>query len=130
HVAVAALRARVQLDAYQAQSVDTDTDGAFGIAGLELGDEALPPQLAIRARVGRSACGFVTEVTVEIHVAQLEARLAVFDQSSLGYGRDGHGGSEDAEGQFRALRGPDHCFSVSTGTCSIIRSFTRQVGSL
>lgn len=71
--AVVATPTAVELDAQQAEGIDTDTDGALGKAGLEGGDEALTPHLGIG--------GIVLEVAVEVRIAQQQLEAAVGNET-------------------------------------------------
>ncbi|MNI46606.1 hypothetical protein D3C73_1010780 [compost metagenome] len=80
--------ARIQLDAQQADRIDTETDGALGVTGDETQIEALAPLFVF---VGT---GSVTVVGVDVEVTQPQCCLAVFDKTRgaclLGQNPDGH----------------------------------------
>ncbi|MNZ73454.1 hypothetical protein D3C78_918650 [compost metagenome] len=80
--------ARIQLDAQQADRIDTETDGALGVTGDETQIEALAPLFIF---VGT---GTVAVVGVDIEVTQPQRCLAVFDETRgvclLGQYPDGH----------------------------------------
>ncbi len=64
--------ARVQANAQLSQRIQTEADGAVGVAGLEVEDKALAPFLA----VGR--CGVATAVVlVDVEVAGIQSGFAV-----------------------------------------------------
>ncbi|MCY1302592.1 hypothetical protein D9M70_522570 [compost metagenome] len=63
-----AVRAAVELDAEQADQVDTDADCARGVAGTGVEDEALRPFLGLGLLVGPD---YVGEVAAEVVVARL-----------------------------------------------------------
>ncbi|MNZ42388.1 hypothetical protein D3C78_599620 [compost metagenome] len=67
----------VQTHSVQTESVDTDTNGALGVAGGELADEGLAPLALV--------FGVVLLVTVDEGVAQQNAGFAVFYEA-LGFG--------------------------------------------
>ena len=68
----------VELEAEQAHGVDTETDGAFGEAGLQVETKALTPFFTfVLTRT-------FAEVAIEIDVGSGEAGTAVFDESGVG----------------------------------------------
>ncbi|MNM93759.1 hypothetical protein D3C81_1061420 [compost metagenome] len=73
--AAGTVRAGVELEAEHAQRVEADADGAGGVAGLEVEDEALCPFLAL------GLASAVTEVAVEIDILGLQGGAAVFDET-------------------------------------------------
>src|SRR5699024_3832345 len=68
----------IQLEAGKAHGVNTYTNGAFGIAGLVTEQEALCPLFSFAL-----GCSVMTEITIHVKVAQLQAGFAVFDEGSL-----------------------------------------------
>ncbi len=78
-----AIGTAVELDAQQADGVDTDTDGALSEAGLEGADETMAPGFAIALAVlGLIATGAeVTEVTVHVQVTVEDGQAAAFDEA-------------------------------------------------
>ena len=92
--------AAVQTQGVQAECVDTDTDGALGETGGEVGDDALAPfDLVI---------GTVLLVTVDVGVAQQNVGVAVFDEAlavglliGLGLGRGDHCQCDQADPGFQ-----------------------------
>ncbi|MNP11364.1 hypothetical protein D3C76_1035470 [compost metagenome] len=89
-----AVRAGIQLEAEHAQRVEADADGAGGVAGLEVEDEALCPFLAL------GLAGAVAEVAVEIDVLGLQGGAAVFDEAG-GLGERGEAGEGRGGGDAR-----------------------------
>ncbi|MDT4841879.1 hypothetical protein FQZ97_757550 [compost metagenome] len=95
-----AVRAGVELQTEQADGVHADTDGAFGITGLQAQDKALGPFLGFVA----GGCG-VAEIAVEVEIASIQAGLAVVDKGRAG-GRaqaDGDTGGEQLAGRFTVV---------------------------
>ncbi len=88
--------AGVELDAEQADGIETKADRPFGIAGFHFQHEALSPLLGLGLSSAR-----LPEVAVHIEVAQVDAGLAVFDEggrSRVGHAQDGRGQAGKQEG--------------------------------
>ncbi|MCY1444295.1 hypothetical protein D9M71_607560 [compost metagenome] len=75
NVAISAA-ARIQTHTQQADGVDTEANGALGVAGSETQIETLAP-FFVFVRLGTP----VTEVLVDVEVTQPQSSLAVFDET-------------------------------------------------
>ncbi len=83
--AAAATASGVQPHAHQGQGIEPNAQGALGEPGLVVEQKALRPLGPLMLGRGRRAWGqalLVTEVLVEIDVAQLQLELAVVDESA------------------------------------------------
>ncbi|MNP42774.1 hypothetical protein D3C76_1365610 [compost metagenome] len=89
--------AGIQLDAEQAEGVDTDADRALGEARGVVEEEPLAPLLLL----GRCRRAFAV-VRVDVEVAQGEAGLAVLDEAAGG-GLLGQQAKGDGQGQGRCV---------------------------
>ncbi|MNS38207.1 hypothetical protein D3C72_704500 [compost metagenome] len=69
--------ARIQLHAQQADRIDTEADSALGVTGDKTQIEALAPFFVFV----RDVAGAITEVLVDVEVAQPQSSLAVFDET-------------------------------------------------
>ncbi|MNH10540.1 hypothetical protein D3C79_700220 [compost metagenome] len=80
----------VELDAQQADGIDTKADGTFGVTGGEVENEALAPLFSLGW-----VSGAATVVGVDVEVAGSDACLAVFNETGstrlLGQNPNGHG---------------------------------------
>src|SRR5690554_2550686 len=92
-VGLAGATTGVQPDTDLAQYIQTKADRAWGIAGLEVQQKALPPFLAL----GRG-CVAAAVVLIDIEVARAKGGAGAFDKAFLSLGQDGQGGGQQAEG--------------------------------
>ncbi|MNV54496.1 hypothetical protein D3C71_1466920 [compost metagenome] len=106
------VRAAVELEAQQADDIHAKPDGALGIPGLDVEDEALRPLLGLRLRVSPDDVG---EVAAEVVIAGLQGGAGVFDEATLG--------SQCASGKTRGERQGQHgtgCWETLFHRCSLI----------
>ena len=69
----------VPLVSLLADGIDAETDGARGVAGLEVEDKTLGPFLGLGLFIGPDD---VREIAAEVVVARLQGRAAVFDKTT------------------------------------------------
>src|SRR5690606_2810567 len=93
----------IQANARTGKHVQTKTDGALGVAGLEVEHEALAPGLVVLARA-------FTVITVEIQVTQTQGSLGVVDEAETVIRGLGHGQSWQSQHSGGDAAG-DQCFS-------------------
>ncbi len=95
-----AIRAGVQLDAQQADGVQTEAQTTFGVTGLPIGAHALGPFIGLAL-----GCIALAKVAVEVEIAQLDAALGVINKGSAGRSRHqgGKGGQHKGLGLFHCL---------------------------